>query len=177
MQKPIKNFINRIHQTLDGSKTLTKNTISVGWVDPEKKHKTKQKKGKKKINTKESSEMKLVNIARMLNYGRAAGLTANGHKYPAIPARPFIKNCIDNHLNPIQKLMRMVALDMINKGIKPDDKSLEKIGLFCKGALQRSIKDSNAYAPNAPSTINAKGSARPLIDTGMLVNSVDFEIK
>lgn len=183
MQKAFENFIDRIHAAQVGSSDLKRHTISVGWVDPEKKHPKKKGRGKGKRKEphpqEEGGEFSLVHQARMLNYGRAAGVSASGHKYPAIPARPFVKNCIENHLGPIRRLVQTMARDMLDRKKAPMDsrEQLDKIGLMCKGAMQRSIKDSNAYAPNSPMTIKAKGSARPLIDTGILVNSIDYEIK
>lgn len=55
--------------------------------------------------------------------------------------------------------------------------NLETLGVIAKGQLQRAILDSNEYEDNSPATIRAKGSARPLVDTKTLVNSVEFEIK
>ncbi|MBP5447563.1 MAG: hypothetical protein J6X95_05615, partial [Treponema sp.] len=37
----------------------------------------------------------LAGIARTLNFGREAGVTAEGRKYTAIPARPFITFAMD----------------------------------------------------------------------------------
>ncbi len=177
MQSSLKDFILRLRKACNGSENLRDTVIKVGWVDTNKKHKTKKSKTQETPAVK--GDISLVELAKTLNFGRAQGVTSTGHKYPAIPARPFMKNCIDNHLGPVRKLVQIMARDMLDRKKAPLDsrEQLEKIGLMCKGALQRSIKDSNEYAPNSPRTVRAKGSARPLIDTGLLLNSIDYEIK
>lgn len=131
----------------------------------------------------------LATIAKTLCYGREGGHTKEGKEYGRIPARNFVEVLKNKHSRPIQ---RVVADEVIKKG-GDGNVDMDKIGVIAKGQLQRSIKDSNEYAPNAPFTINGgwmanpkngkpfyaepKESGRPLINTGTLVNSVDFEIK
>lgn len=94
------------------------------------------------------------------------------------------------HRKPLDRTIIKQILDIDNPST---GLNLNEIGVIAKGQLQRAMKDSNEYAKNAPFTINGgwmrnpkngkpfyaegKKSARPLIDTGTLVNSVDFEIK
>jgi hypothetical protein len=55
-------------------------------------------------------------------------------------------------------------------------RSLGLMGEMMKGELQQSIRDF--VAPElAESTIAAKGFDKPLIDTGHMLNSVDYDIK
>lgn len=121
----------------------------------------------------------LATIAKRLCYGRAKGETSNGHIYNAIPARNFVEVLKNKHSKPIFRKVKDSLLPAIKKDGHPviSQQALYEIAVVAKGQLQRAIRDSNEYAPNAPSTIRAKGSARPLIDTGTLVNSLDFEIK
>lgn len=54
-------------------------------------------------------------------------------------------------------------------------RTLDQMGLLIKGQLQESIL--NFTTPrNAPSTIARKGFDRPLIDTGYMLQSVDYEV-
>jgi hypothetical protein len=55
------------------------------------------------------------------------------------------------------------------------EKSLNAMGLLIKDQLQESIR-SLKDPPNAPSTIKRKGFDSPLIDTGTMLNSVDYEV-
>ena len=56
------------------------------------------------------------------------------------------------------------------------DRVLALMGEDIKGALQKSINDFQS-PPLAPSTIEAKGFAKPLIDTSHMLNSVTYEVK
>ena len=131
----------------------------------------------------------LATIAKTLCYGREGGHTKEGKEYGRIPARNFVEVLKNKHSRPIQ---RVVADEVIKKGAD-GNVNMDAIGVVARGQLQRSIKDSNEYAPNAPFTINGgwmtnpkngkpfyaegKGSSRPLWDSGTLYKSVDFEIK
>ena len=131
----------------------------------------------------------LATIAKTLCYGREGGTTKDGREYGRIPARNFVQVLNEKHWKPLN---RAVADQVLRQGEK-EDVNMDFLGVVAKGQLQRAIKDSNEYAPNAPFTksggwmrnpINGtpfhaepRGGERPLIDSGTLVNSVDFEIR
>ncbi|MDR3534022.1 MAG: hypothetical protein P4L90_26080 [Rhodopila sp.] len=54
--------------------------------------------------------------------------------------------------------------------------TLGRMGELIKGQLVQSIKDLTS-PPLAPSTVARKGFTKPLIDTGVMWNSVDYEVK
>ena len=54
--------------------------------------------------------------------------------------------------------------------------ALGMLGEAVKGELQRAIRNFSG-APLAPSTIAAKGFDKQLIDTSVMINSVDYEVK
>lgn len=56
------------------------------------------------------------------------------------------------------------------------DAAFGLMGEGIKGQLQQSIRDLTS-PPLAPSTVKAKGFSKPLVDTGHMANSVDYEIK
>lgn len=131
----------------------------------------------------------LATIAKVMCYGREGGHTAAGKEYGRIPARNFVEVLKNKHSRLIQ---RVVADEVIKKGAN-GNVDMVFIADKAKGQLQRAMKDSNEYAPNAPFTINGgwmadpktkkpfyaepKGSNRPLWNTGSLIRSVDFEVK
>jgi hypothetical protein len=88
-----------------------------------------------------------------------------------IPARPFFRTAIE--LNQ-QKWVDM-AKKMLADGNYDTGSILSKIGSVIKNDIQDSIRTFNS-PPNAPSTIAKKGFDNPLIETGFMLNSVDFEI-
>lgn len=95
--------------------------------------------------------------------------TSNG-----IPSRPFLRNSVDNNAEQIDKACKD-AIKVITKGGKAKD-VLNSIGGMQKAQVQHTI-DSGEFVPNALSTVKRKkGSAKPLIDTGLLRDSVNVVI-
>lgn len=105
----------------------------------------------------------LASVAKLVCYGRA-----KGPGYPAVPARNFVKVMEEHHSVPVLK----VAAQFV-RGERP----AEAVGMAAKGAVQRAIRDSDMYKPLAPSTVKRrrKGSARPLIDTGTMLNDCEAQ--
>lgn len=91
-----------------------------------------------------------------------------------MPSRPFLRMSVDDNSDKINSFMSAQKRSII-KG-EPADRILKKIGIFQKDLIQEKITEGS-FAPNAPSTIKAKGSSKPLIDTGRMRQSVNFEIK
>lgn len=90
------------------------------------------------------------------------------------PARPFMRQSFENHEAELQ-----AACDAANKVLTDGgtaQQALQKIGVFAKGLVQQEIVDGG-FAPNAESTVKKKGSDKPLIDSGLMRESVNFVIK
>ena len=47
----------------------------------------------------------MATVARVVNYGRPAGIGKNGKPYPAIPARPFMSLAFDRHLDGFRQMI------------------------------------------------------------------------
>ena len=90
------------------------------------------------------------------------------------PARPFIRNTVDNNQVKIQSQMKS-SVNKLAQGATAG-KVLNELGVFAKGLLQEEIKYGD-YVPNAPSTVEKKGSDKPLIDSGLLRQSANYVIK
>ena len=90
-----------------------------------------------------------------------------------IPPRPFFRKVIKGEdaktwgptLNALLKQTDMDAA-----------RALDTLGQVIVGQIKQSIKDTRS-PPNAPSTIARKGFNKPLIDTAVMLNSVDHEVK
>lgn len=91
-----------------------------------------------------------------------------------MPSRPFLRMSVDDNSDKINSFMSAQKRSIINGELA--DRILKKIGIFQKDLIQEKITEGG-FAPNAPSTIKAKGSSKPLIDTGRMRQSVNFEIK
>ena len=87
------------------------------------------------------------------------------------PARPFFRGMIAKESPTWPDKMAKLAEATDYDG----NKVLAMMGEDIKGALQQSINDLET-PPLAQSTIDAKGFAKPLIDTGHMLNSVAYEV-
>lgn len=94
-----------------------------------------------------------------------------------IPSRSFIRTPLNNHLSDdIDKIKNKLIQFCI------DTKSMYKT-YFSIATIMRNIiiesfsnQGDGTWAPNSPITIRKKGSSSPLIDTGRLRKSIDFNI-
>jgi hypothetical protein len=87
------------------------------------------------------------------------------------PPRPFFRRMIAAHSdewpNAIAANLKATGYDV--------QATLQRIGAGIAGQLRDSIV-SLVDPPLAPSTIQKKGFEKPLIDTGVLIQAVDYEI-
>jgi len=95
---------------------------------------------------------------------------ANEFGTKKIPSRPFIRKTFDENKNKIDVKVLSLQSD-IYKGKVDFKKGLGQLGQWYEGVIKESIKNTN-WEPNAPSTIEKKGSSKPLIDTGTMRNSI-----
>ncbi len=98
---------------------------------------------------------------------------------PTIPARPFMRQSVDNNKDAIEKMCK-AQLRMVVQGKTAED-ALKDIGNLQVGFIGETITKSKTWAePNAESTIKKKSknghSDIPLNDTGRLKQSVHFVI-
>ena len=103
-----------------------------------------------------------------------AALNEFGHRMPngaVVPPRPFFRNMIAANSPDWPEAIgdRLVAN---NYDVA---KTLDEVGEAIKGQLQQSIRDLTS-PPLAQSTIDRKGSGKPLIETGDMVKAVDHEV-
>jgi hypothetical protein len=89
-----------------------------------------------------------------------------------IPSRPFFRNAIDSSREELKEFKKNVYDQVIQGKITPHQ-ALELIGLWMQDKIRESIL-KGSWTPNAERTKRAKGSSKPLIDSGQLVNSVTW---
>lgn len=139
--------------------------IDLGWnkimQNMKKLDNTAVKVGIQSGETTEDGEEDLAYIAGVHEFG-----SSDGH----IPQRSFLRTAIDNNEGEIEKLKTSLAGKIVDGSVNPKN-ALELIGQKVTGMIQENITDGH-FVPNAPSTVRAKGSDKPLIDTGHMRNSV-----
>jgi hypothetical protein len=91
-----------------------------------------------------------------------------------VPARSFLRGWFDENKERAQKTLMKLLADCLEKEGDPK-KAIEVFGLWLQGEIQKRIAQGIPPA-NAPSTIEKKGSSKPLIDKGQLRSSITFAI-
>jgi len=90
-----------------------------------------------------------------------------------IPARPFVSDCAEKNAGQIQEAQKRLVYRVYQGGLSADG-VLAELGAWYVNVQKGHILHGG-WTPNAPATIKRKGSNRPLVDTGQLVNTVDWE--
>jgi len=118
----------------------------------------------KRAGTKQKTNIDIAQLATIHEFGLPSR---------RIPARPFIRQA---HIRNKGKINRKIAtlLNRIYRKMSVRT-ALEILGLFHQGNTRRIFR-SGYFRPNKPATIAAKKSSRPLIDTGRLRQSIDYEV-
>lgn len=109
----------------------------------------------------ESGDLNMATLGAVLHFG-----SEDGH----IPARPWLDTGVESGAQEILDIIR----SGVGKGL-PLDTVLEQVGVVSVGAVQDFMTDLKD-PPNAPSTIEKKGSDNPLIDSGALRASITYSV-
>lgn len=100
---------------------------------------------------------------------------ARTSKNVVIPERSFVRSTYNKNVKKVAKRFTQIA-ESISNGSYDVIRKLKLIGLEQEAAIKQTIVDLK-YPPNAPSTIRAKGSSNPLIDTGEMRIKVSNELR
>lgn len=129
--------------------------VRVGVLD----EKTKQVRGEGSVT------MSLVEVAAVHEFGAPAA---------GIPMRSFIRATVDEHLSELKTLQEAIAKRVLD-GKLGVDQALNQIGAKVASWCQKAIADG-IDPPLDPATMKAKGSSKPLVDTGQLKASITWKI-
>lgn len=105
-----------------------------------------------------------IELARIHEYGTET-----------IPERSFIRSTLFEKRPAIVELIKEVKAK-IYSGKMTVSQALDIIGLQVQALIRGKITDGDkAWPPLKEATIKAKGSSKPLIDTGQLLKSVTYK--
>lgn len=90
-----------------------------------------------------------------------------------IPARPFVSDCAEKNAGQIKEAQKRLVYRVYQGNLSADG-ALAQLGAWYVNVQKGHILHGG-WTPNAPATIKRKGSNKPLVDTGQLVNTVDWE--
>lgn len=112
----------------------------------------------------------LIDVAVYNNYG-----TFNEDGSVHIPARPFMDIGGFKASLEIKPLVKMLAKKVL-EGKTTLHVAANILGAKAAAIMKNTIRDLDE-PPNAPATVAKKKSANPLVDTGLLMQSVTWEIR
>lgn len=134
-------------------KSLEKSYVLIGFQEGEV-----TKKQEKDGRTKEAGKS-MAQIAADNEFGTSL-----------IPSRSFMRTSFDENKEKIEALVKR-QYNQIVLGKKSAKNALQTVGLGVVGMIQRKIRQITS-PPNSPYTIAIKGSSKPLIDFGQMIQSV-----
>jgi len=93
-----------------------------------------------------------------------------------IPPRPAMRLAADEaQAGPLAGYTRRLMMQLL-RGTMGPEQVLDSVGMWMQQRIRSKMRKAYEWAkPNAPSTIKAKKSSKPLIDHGDLVKAVDYE--
>ncbi len=117
--------------------------------------------------TGQSAALTLAELAVVHEFG-----TQDGH----IPERSFLRSTFDETHPQLAELGQKLIRGVIDGKIDVE-KALGVMGSKLATDTKNKITTGEGVPPpNAESTIKAKGSDRPLVDTGRLVNAITYQV-
>lgn len=119
-----------------------------------------------------------VEINKGTKYSTALQMYIHEHGSFAyqVPPRPIIEPAIESSKEDIGELLGGAAKEAAEGG--DVNGALDKVGQEARDDVKNWFTNpKNGWTANAPSTIKAKGSDKPLIDTGELRKSITFVIR
>ena len=97
-----------------------------------------------------------------------------GSPSQGIPERPFLRVAVQRNRQKYVRLNRINLVKML-RGQATVEQALGQLGEMAKGDVQTEIR-SGVFAPLKEATKKRKGSDKPLIDTGQMVQSIAWEL-
>ncbi len=108
--------------------------------------------------------------------GMTVGAIGTIHEFGlGVPERSFIRAWADENEGQIRSQIKK-QLARVLKGELSAEAAWGQLGALFVGQIQKRIVD-HIEPPLADSTIRAKGSSTPLIDTGVLKSSITFTVE
>lgn len=119
----------------------------------------------------------MVELAAIHEFGaKVTRDTAEGPVTIVIPERSFIRSTfLIRRVNALRTIQTKLATAIVQKGM-PVKRALGLLGQWAAAEVKNTITEIDIPPPLAQSTIDAKGSTKPLVDTGRLLNAITYEV-
>lgn len=101
--------------------------------------------------------------------------TKNAMGWELIPERPFMKFASDRIADWMRSDAYKEVLRDVARGRITPQQAIARIGAQAVAITRKTITDSALYRPNSDITIARKGSTKPLIRSGVLIQTVNYK--
>lgn len=101
--------------------------------------------------------------------------TKNAMGWELIPERPFMKFASDRIADWMRSDAYKEVLRDVARGRITPQQAITRIGAQAVAITSKTIADSALYRPNSDITIARKGSTKPLINSGVLIQTVNYK--
>ena len=91
-----------------------------------------------------------------------------------IPARSFIRSTADNKRKSWDALTDRLMQSVVDLK-QPASRALKKLGDQAEADIKRTINTLTS-PPLKPATVKRKGSSKPLIEEGVMLNAISYEV-
>lgn len=118
-------------------------------------------------NERPDGELSLVEIAAVHEFGSPAA---------GIQERSFIRRTFILEKAELIKTQAGLAKQVVTRNLSMND-ALEILGQWGAAAVKKTVTVGNNLPPLKPATVVKKGSDRPLVDTGRMIQSVSYEVE
>lgn len=146
-----------------------------GWVELMK-HAKEIKDSKVKVGVLDEGDGAAVHDAGgVLTVAEIAAIHEFGTQDGHIPERSFVRSTFDEKHEELVELGKELMKKVL-EGKIPVDRALNVLGAKLATEIKKKITVDGVPPPNAESTVIAKGSSRPLVDTGRMVNAITWAI-
>ncbi len=114
------------------------------------------------------SEMSLIEIMATHEFGSSDD---------RVPERRPLRKTFQDGEGPRRTadVIAKLARKIITEDMDPE-RALKVLGTWAVKEVKNTITSEDLPPPLAESTVEAKGSTKPLVDTGLLLNSIAFEV-
>ena len=113
---------------------------------------------------------------KMRKFLRHKGLhIKNSTEYIVIPERAFLRNGYKECKDGVLDVVRLIMCDVISGNISVEE-YVEQIGEGLVSGIAGYATDLNS-PPNHPFTVQQKGSDNPLMDTGDMIQAIDYKVE
>ena len=119
-------------------------------------------------------------LGEKINNAELLFIHTNGSPIRNIPARPVIEPAINEKTTKltIMEHFKSAVVAAFEGNQQEFRTQLEIAGMVAQNAARAWFTNpANGWAPNAPATIKAKKSSRPLIDTGEMRKSIIYVVR